>query len=209
VAGDLVVLGAGENRMKPDLAASAKSNCCVRLTSQGDRISFEPVWQGKKAISHHASPLVHKGHAYFVTKTGLVHCVDLKTGEERYAERLDNPCWATPVGAGDHVFFFGKDGVTTVLKAGPKYERVASNRLWSSDDFAKRLEEAKKKAEETLPTPPEGKGPGGPPLPKEEREAMRYSAVGDVVYGVAAVDGTFVVRTGTELICVRAPITGK
>jgi len=39
---------------------------------------------------------------------------------------------------------------------------------------------------------------GGPPLPKDELEATRHSAVGDVIYGVAAVDGTFVVRTGTE-----------
>lgn len=210
VLGDVIVLGAGENRMKPDLAASAKSNCCVRLTAKGDKASFETVWDGKKAICQHASPLIYKGHAYFVTKAGLVHCVDLRTGEERYAERLDNQCWATPVGAGDHVFFFGKDGVTTVLKAGPDFDKVASNRFWSADDFAKRRDEAKEKAATTLPKPPEGKGPGGgPPLPKEELEATRYSAVGDVVYGVAAVDGTFVVRTGTELLCVRAPVTEK
>jgi len=210
VSGDLVVLGAGENRMKPDAAASAKSNCCVRVTVKGDKISFEPVWDGKKAVCQHASPLVHKGHAYFVTKVGLVHCVDLKTGEEKYAERLGDVCWATPVGAGDHVFFFGKDGVTTVLKAGPDFEKVAANRLWSADDFAKRREEAKKKAAESLPKPPEGKGPGGgPPLPKEELEAARYSAVGDVVYGVAAVDGAFLVRTGNELVCVRETKTEK
>jgi outer membrane protein assembly factor BamB len=196
--------------MKPDLAASAKSNCCVRLRLKGDKLAFEPVWDGKKAISHHASPLVHRGHAYFVTKTGIVHCVDLKTGAEKYAERLDNQCWATPVGAGDHIFFFGKDGVTTVLKAGPDFEKVAANRFWSAADFAKRRDEAKDKAAATLPKPPEGRGPGGgPPLPKEELEATRYSAVGDVVYGVGVVDGTFVVRTGTELICVRAPMTGK
>ena len=206
VAGDLVVLGAGENRMKPDLTASAKSNCCLRVVMTGDKTSFEPVWDGKKAISHHASPLVYKGHAYFVTKSGLVHCVDLKTGAERYAERLDNLCWATPVGAGDHVYFFGKDGVTTVLQAGPDFDKVAANRLWSAADFAKRRDEAKEKAAVSLPKPPEGKGPGGgPPLPKAELEATRYSAVGDVVYGVAAVDGTFLVRTGTELICVREP----
>lgn len=203
-AGELVVVGAGENRMKPDAAASARSNCCVLLTTMGDTFAFERVWDGKKAVSHHASPVVHRGHAYFVTKTGIVHCVDLKTGEERYAERLDGECWATPVGAGDHVFFFGKDGVTTVLRAGPEFDRVASNRLWSAGDFAKRQAEAREKAAATLPKPPEGKGPGGgPPLPKEEREAARYSAVGDAVYGVAAVDGAFLVRTGTELICVR------
>jgi outer membrane protein assembly factor BamB len=210
VSGDLVVLGTGENRMKPDPAASAKSNCCVRLTVKGDRISFEPVWDGKKAICQHASPLVHQGHAYFVTKTGLVHCVDLKTGTERYPERLDNQCWATPVGVSDHVFFFGKDGVTTIIKAGPDFDKVAANRFWSTTDFAKLRDEAKDKAAATLPKPPEGKGPGGgPPLPKEELEANRYSAVGDVVYGGAAVDGTFVLRTGIELVCVSAPITDK
>ncbi|MBM3994145.1 MAG: hypothetical protein FJ303_08325 [Planctomycetes bacterium] len=210
VLGDVIVLGAGENRMKPDLAASAKSNGCLRLVVKGEETSFERVWDGKKAIAHHASPLVLKGHAYFVTKTGIVHCVDLKTGEEKYAERLDNQCWATPVGAGDHVYFFGKDGVTTVLKAGPDFDKVASNRFWSAADFAKRRDEAKEKAAATLPKPPEGKGPGGgPPLPKEELEAIRYSAVGDVVYGVAVVDGTFVVRTGTELICVQKPKAKK
>jgi outer membrane protein assembly factor BamB len=201
-AGEFIVIGAGENRMKPDLVASARSNCCVRATAAG----FETVWHGAKAISQHASPLVHREHVYFVTKVGVVHCVDLKTGRERYAERLDAPCWATPVGAGDHVYFFGKDGVTTVLKAGPEFEKVAANRLWSEADFAARREEAKKKAAVTLPKPPEGKGPGGgPPLPKEELEATPDSAVGDVVYGVAVVDGTFFVRTGTELICVSGP----
>jgi outer membrane protein assembly factor BamB len=210
VFGDVIVLGAGENRMKPDLAASAKSNCCVRLTSKGEMVAFETVWDGKKAICQHASPLIHKGHVYFVTNSGLVHCVDLRTGAERYAERLDNQCWATPVGAGDHVYFFGKDGVTTVLRAGPEFDQVASNRFWSAGDFARRRAEAKEKAASMLPKPPEGKGPGGgPPLRDEELEATRYSAVGDVVYGVAAVDGTFFVRTGTELICVRDPNPGK
>lgn len=209
VVGDLIVIGASENRMKPDIAASARSNCCVRITKKGDTTSFEMVWEGAKAISHHASPLIHKDHVYFVTKLGIVHCVELMTGRERYVMRLDNPCWATPVGAGDHVYFFGKDGVTTVLKAGPKFDKVASNRLWTADDFVRRRDEARDKAAATLPRPPEGRGPGGgPPLPKEELEATRYSAVGDVVYGVAAVDGTFVVRTGNELLCIRTPAPG-
>ncbi|MBM3982503.1 MAG: hypothetical protein FJ304_19980 [Planctomycetes bacterium] len=205
VAGDLVLVGAGENRMKPDAVASAKSNCALRLGSKDGKPVFEPAWMGRKAISHHASPVAHRGHVYFVTKLGLVHCVDLTTGEEKYAERLDDQPWATPVAAGDHVYFFGKTGITTVLKAGGEFEKVATNRLWSKDDFAARLEAAKKAASDSLPKPPEGKGPGGgPPLPKEELEATRYSAVGDVVYGVAAVDGAFFIRTGTELICVRA-----
>lgn len=210
VQNDLLVIGAGENRMKPDLVASAQANCCVRLTLKENKASFETVWQGKKIISQHASPLIYQGHAYFVTKSGLVVCVDLKTGEEKYSERLASLCWATPIAAGELIYFFGKDGVTTVLKAGPKYELVATNRLWNQEEFNKRLEEAKKKAEQTLPKAKEGTGPGGgPPLPKEEREASRYSAVGDVVYGVAVVEGAFLVRTGTELHCLQKTSSQK
>ncbi len=202
LAGESVVLGATENVQKPDLAASAKSNCCLKLTADG----FEVAWRAKRVVAGTASPLAHSGHVYLVDKAGIGHCLDAATGELRFSERLANQVWATPIGAGEHVYFFGKDGVTTVLKAGSKYEVVAENRLWSAADFEARKAVAKKSAE--IPTGPKGgpaKGPGGgPALPKEELEAIRYSAVGDVVYGVAAIDRTFFVRTGTELYCLRA-----
>ena len=196
VAGDLLVIGAGENARKPDPQATAKSNCGLKLTSTG----YEVVWRGRRVSAGTASPLAHAGHVYLVDKAGILHCLDAATGAVRYSERLVNPAWATPVGAGDHVYVFGKDGVTTVLKTGPKYEVVAENRLWSAAGFEARKAVAKKAA----PAPPPGKGPGGPPAPKGA-EAMAYAAVGDVVYGVAAVDGTLFVRTGTELICIRKP----
>jgi outer membrane protein assembly factor BamB len=202
VFGDRVVIGATENPRKPDLEATARSNCCLKL-SDGGR-NYEVVWQGRRVGSGTASPLAHAGHVYLVDKAGVVHCLDLNSGELRYSERLPDQVWATPVGAGEHVYFFGKDGVATVIKAGPDFDVVATNRLWTVAEFQARKEAAKKAASATLPAPPEGRGPGGgPPLPKDESDAIRYSAVGDVVYGVAAVDGAFFVRTGTELICIR------
>ena len=199
--GAAVFVAAGENRMKPDADATSKSNCRIDLTGSGD--GYAVAWRAKKLATGTASPLVFAGHAYFVDKSGFVSCLDAKTGEEKYRERLDNQQWATPIAAGDRVYFFGKDGVTTVLKAGATHDPVGSFRLWSEADFAKKKEEAKKSA--ALPKPPEGKGPGGgAPLPKEELDATRYSAVGDVVYGAAAVDGAIFLRTGNELFCIRA-----
>ncbi len=195
VAGDSVIVAAGENRMKPDADATSKSNCKVTL---GGKDGYTVAWHAKKLASGTASPIAHAGHVYFTDKSGFVVCLDEKTGEEKYRERLDNQQWATPIAAGDHVFFFGKDGATTVLKTGAEYDKVASNKLWSDADAAKRKEEAKKKDAESQPKPADGKEPA------PGAEAARYSAVGDVVYGAAAVDGAFVVRTGTELVCVRA-----
>jgi hypothetical protein len=135
------------------------------------------------ATASYATPLAHRGHAYFVNATGVVTCLDLKAGAERYAERLPGPCWASPIAAGDRVYFFGKDGRTTVLKAGPEYEVVAVNRLWDPTD---------KPAPTATSDGPAGKGP-----------APEY--LDPIVYGAAAADGSLFVRTGTRLYRVGKP----
>ena len=48
------------------------------------------------------------------------------------------------------------------------------------------------------------KGPGGRGgMSPQELEAARYSAVGDVVYGVAAGGGRFFLRSGDSLFCIQ------
>ncbi|MBY0512816.1 MAG: PQQ-like beta-propeller repeat protein, partial [Gemmataceae bacterium] len=180
VAGDAVVIGAGTGRDGKAPAGGAKSNCCLSLTTTGGKPGYEVRWSAKAGLANYASPLVLENHAYFVNTTGVLSCYDLTTGKECYAERIDGPCWATPVGANGMVYCFGKNGVTTVVKAGPAFEKVASNRLWAVD--------AKPKAD-AVPKPPADGGPG--------RSAGEY---GDpILYGVAATDGAFLVRTGTTL----------
>ena len=85
----------------------------------------------------------HGGHAYWINRTGVVFCIDVKTGEQKYAERVKQslcatplrdpfarPLWATPLGIGDRLHLFGKDGLTTVLKPGPSFEILRENTLW-------------------------------------------------------------------------------
>jgi outer membrane protein assembly factor BamB len=206
VADGLVFVVAGENPLKPNSNTPTRSNCCLRLTLNESKPGQETLWRSEKPLAYHASPVIHRGHVYIVTKNSVLHCLDAKTGAKQYAERLDNPCWATPIAAGDHVYFFGTDGVTTVIKAGLKFVKVASNRLWTDDDFQASKEAARKQPENQvppLPRPPEGKKVESPPITKEQMEEMFYEAVGDVVYGVAAVDGTLYLRTGTGLYCIR------
>ncbi len=115
---------------------------------------------------HHASPVVHEGHAYLVTKAGVVHCLDAATGETRYTHRLAEPCWATPVAAGGRVYYFGKGGVTTVLAAGAKPQRLAVSRLWTPEGPAARREAANGRPEDRLPArPPPPKRKGGEKAP--------------------------------------------
>jgi outer membrane protein assembly factor BamB len=181
VVGDLVFVGASQARGGPSEAAAA-SNCCLRITP-GKEASYEVLWKAEKALCSYVSPLIHRGHAYYVNSVGVLYCLDAATGRQVYAERIEGgSCWAQPIAAGDLIYFFGKKGVTTVVRAGSTFEQVASNRLWPDDAPPQRAVPQEKPAggdEKARPAGPESMDP--------------------VVYGVAAVDDAFVVRLGTHL----------
>jgi hypothetical protein len=65
-----------------------------------------------------------------VSETGIVYCLDVKTGEEVYGPvRLPSDFYsASPVLADGKIYVTGETtGVTTVFRAGPQFEILASN----------------------------------------------------------------------------------
>jgi outer membrane protein assembly factor BamB len=67
---------------------------------------------------------------YLVSEQGIVFALDLKSGTQIYGpERLPNDFYsASPVLADGKIYVTGETtGVTTVFRAGPKFEIVASN----------------------------------------------------------------------------------
>ena len=115
--------------------------------------------------------------AYFVNRTGVVYCLDLKTGEERYAERTSGSIWATPIAAGERIYLFGRGGTTAVIKSGPEFEVLATNELWENDAPA---------------AGGAGEGQGGP-----------GGFGGPVLYAAAVAAGMLILRRGDVLYAVR------
>jgi outer membrane protein assembly factor BamB len=132
VVGDLVFVGASESRRGVSPEAAAASNCCLRIRPDMTE-GFELLWKANKAVCHYISPLVHDGFVYYVNNLGVVRCLEASTGQEVYATRMGEPCWAQPVAVADRLYFFGKRGVTKVVRAGAAYELLAENRLWPAD----------------------------------------------------------------------------
>ena len=62
---------------------------------------------------------------------GNVFALDLKTGATVYGpERITPGTYsASPVLADGHIYVTSEDGVTSVYKAGPKFELVAENKM--------------------------------------------------------------------------------
>jgi outer membrane protein assembly factor BamB len=88
------------------------------------------LWRLPKNTPDVPSPLLHEGLVYLCGEAGTLTCLDAKTGEERYSERIHSARYrASPVFADGKIYCTARDGVVTVVKAGPKFEKVAENKL--------------------------------------------------------------------------------
>ena len=88
------------------------------------------AWRAEGVASGFGSPLIHDRCVFFVNKAGVANCVDRESGETAWQHRLAEACWASPVAAGDLVYFFTKEGHTTVLRPGAEGpEVIAENTL--------------------------------------------------------------------------------
>ena len=190
VANGRVYVGAKPGRENTDVAAAQESNCCVEVnrTPDGGWIA-EIAWRANRTLSHYSSPLVHRGRCYYLNNIGVLACYDAATGELLHRGRLGFESWATPVGAGDRVYCFGRGGECAVLAAADDFEVLAENRLWS-------------------PGAPDEAPPQAPPQGPAEDDANDGAGNeppgaggydGPFVYGAAPIDGGFLLRTETRL----------
>lgn len=203
----------------------AKRSNFLMTVDSSKGVEFKPTvnWRAT-ALPSFANPVTHGDVAYWVNKTGIVTAYDVATGKELFSERVKQTCWATPLGVGDRVYFFGKDGQTTVLKAGREFEVLAVNQLWDAAVVGKdRLGEGggrpapkgdkdaeapgggrpTPKAEKKDTEPVKGGQPGGPPKERPEAGPGGLKFADPIQYGVAAVNGSLVIRTGAVVYCVR------
>ncbi len=78
------------------------------------------------------SPIYYNGYLYLMTDSGIVTCLDPKTGTLVYeGGRVPVPATftASPVAFGDTILLTSEDGDTFVMRAGPKHEIIRTNSL--------------------------------------------------------------------------------
>ena len=75
-------------------------------------------------------PLIVDDLVYLLHKDGKLQCVELATGKELYHQRTHTVQHrSSPVYADGRIYFCGKDGVCTVVKAGRDFEILAENEM--------------------------------------------------------------------------------
>ncbi len=94
----------------------------------GDATETNVVWKYDRGVPTTPSVLVLGDEVYFVSDNGVATCLDAKSGEVRWTERLGGFS-ASPVYADGRVYFTNEDCTTYVVRAGRGYELLATNEL--------------------------------------------------------------------------------
>jgi outer membrane protein assembly factor BamB len=119
VSGELAVIGSSE----------PNNTSALRLGGSGDVTATHFAWRQPDVNCSFGSPLVYRDCVYFVNRAGVAYCLDLATGKRNWETRLSASAWASPLAAGDRVYFFDTSGGALVVKAGSTLEKLAENRL--------------------------------------------------------------------------------
>lgn len=107
----------------------------VRLAgANGDlQGSDHVVWQHTRSTSYVPSATLHNGRLYFLRgNTAVLSCLDAKTGDVLYeGRRLPGlrQVYSSPIGADGRIYVTSREGVTIVVRDGPKFEQLAVNHL--------------------------------------------------------------------------------
>ena len=103
------------------------------ITLKGEETKNDAIaWSMKRGGPYIPTPVLYRDQLYVLQNNGVVAAYDAKTGQRVYQERLGpngGSFSASPVAADDKIYFTSEDGDVFVVKAGPKYELLATNPL--------------------------------------------------------------------------------
>jgi len=106
----------------------------VKVDGKGDVTQTHVVWKTSKAAPHNSSPVLVRDTAgrelfFMAADSGVVSCLDAKSGELKWMERVAGSCSASLLHAGGRIYLTDESGKTFVFKAGIPFKLLAENDL--------------------------------------------------------------------------------
>jgi outer membrane protein assembly factor BamB len=90
------------------------------------------VWKHERGSPYTTTPLVYQGLLYIVTDNGILSAYDVATGSRVYQTRLSSRAGSfssSPIAAAGRIYFASEDGLVIVVRAGRRFEVLASNEM--------------------------------------------------------------------------------
>jgi outer membrane protein assembly factor BamB len=101
----------------------------IRPDGEGNVTNSAVLWHEHKHVAYVPSPIAVGKNFFLMSDEGIASCRDVRTGKLHWSERLGKRHHSSPVAANGYLYFTAEDGVTSVVKASERFERVARNSL--------------------------------------------------------------------------------
>ena len=101
----------------------------VRLGGRGDVTGSHVAWTHARGAPKRSSPVLVQGRVYMVSNDGIATCIDFKTGNEIWKERIGGLHSSSVLYASGRIHFFDENGVATIIQPGDTLEILARNKL--------------------------------------------------------------------------------
>jgi outer membrane protein assembly factor BamB len=101
----------------------------IRPGGRGDISKTHIAWHVPTGAPYISSLVHYQGLLYMAGDVGVVTCVDAKTGERVWRERIDGVFTASPVAGDGKIYMLSETGDTVVLKAGRQPEVLSRNAI--------------------------------------------------------------------------------
>lgn len=101
----------------------------VRPDGRGDVTETHQAWKLQKGAPLNPSPLLVGEELYVVSDKGIASCLDAKTGEKHWQERVSGNYSASPLLADGKIYITNETGLTTVIEPGTQFRKLAANEV--------------------------------------------------------------------------------
>jgi len=101
----------------------------LRPDGRGEVTEDRIVWRINTGMPATPSLLLIGDLLFMVNDDGVAACVEAKTGEPVWKQRIDGDYSASPIYADGRIYFFNEEGTTTVIRPGRQCEILAVNKL--------------------------------------------------------------------------------
>ncbi|MBG86499.1 MAG: serine/threonine protein kinase [Verrucomicrobiales bacterium] len=110
------------------------NSLAVKAGGKGDVTETHRLWHKVRHNGGIGSGIIHEGHLYYPTGSGIGICMNVKSGKEIWEERLRGSSrrtgtWSSLTQADDRIYYLNQGGDTVVFNASTKFKQLAANSL--------------------------------------------------------------------------------
>lgn len=116
----LVYINAGDG---PDALVA------VRPNGSGDITESHIAWRTGRMTPKRPSQILVGQNYFMMNDEGVCSCLDALSGKIIWTKRISGRYWASPLHAGDHIYFFSQEGTIPVIRASREFELVSESKL--------------------------------------------------------------------------------